>query len=817
MRNYLMTLAILASLNAFASQSQKAAIKNDSDILKSTQNTKLDDLLKKVEAIDVGTDGAITTANFACKDYSGRDVAQALNNLPPDILEKIKIVGDNGDHIMVTKDVKALTRQTPNTLLNKDNITLKPSAPLLTRENGAIADFVKMPGTIDVDGSGAFTIKKLKDTAKKVTIKGRVLDAATKEPLTGCTIGTQKDGSITQADINGNYKVAVDEGAVLTFTFVSYTTQAHKLAPGETVVNINMTASNKPVSEVVVRGYVRTRVNGKSYTGVTREVKDNPVGNVEQLLQGKATGLNIQNNTGAPSMRGSVNIRGLNVVVGAPLREVRIDPDYTYNPQLHTGNEDYNPINENQFTNPQTTPLSTFAVDVDKASYANVRRFINAGQLPPKDAVRIEELINYFNYNLPKPTNGDPVAIQAEIATAPWNEKHQLVRIGLRAKDVKTELLPASNLVFLVDVSGSMNQQNKLPLVKTSLKMLVDQLRPSDRVALVTYAGYVSITLASTPADQKETIKQAIDQLGAGGSTAGGAGLMMAYQVAQKNFIKKGNNRIIMATDGDFNVGASSNQAMEELITEERGRGISFSILGFGMGNYKDSKMELLADKGHGNYAYIDNITEATKSMVTEFGGTLFTVAKDVKLQVEFNPNTVQAYRLLGYENRLMAKEDFNNDTKLGGDMGVNHTVTALYEVIPVGIKHDFMGTVDPLKYQQPAKQVQQNGSTDIMTVKFRYKEPDGEQSKLQQLVINGNSVAINKASEDMRFAASVAAYGLLLRNSAFKQDANFKQLIKIAKGAKGEDDNGYRAEFIRLAESTSDIMKTMKLTANNN
>ncbi|MFD2144307.1 vWA domain-containing protein [Mucilaginibacter antarcticus] len=360
-----------------------------------------------------------------------------------------------------------------------------------------------------------------------------------------------------------------------------------------------------------------------------------------------------------------------------------------------------------------------------------------------------------------------------------------------------------------------MNEVNKLPLVKTALKMLVDQLRPKDRVALVTYAGYVSTALASTPANEKDKIKEAIDQLGAGGSTAGGAGLMTAYQVAQKSFIKKGNNRIIMATDGDFNVGAASNKAMEELIEEERGRGISLSILGFGMGNYKDSKMELLADKGHGNYAYIDNITEATKSMVTEFGGTLFTVAKDVKLQVEFNPNTVQAYRLLGYENRLMAKEDFNNDTKLGGDMGVNHTVTALYEIIPVGVKDDFMGTVDPLKYQQTQKQAQPNGSTDIMTVKFRYKEPDGEKSRLQQVVVNARSVAINSASEDMRFAASVAGYGMLLRNSAFKQNTNFEDLIKLAKGAKGKDDNGYRAEFIRLAESTRDMMKTMAAAVN--
>ncbi len=645
---------------------------------------------------------------------------------------------------------------------------------------------------------------------KTQTVTGKITDAITGEPLPGASVGVVKSNIVTQTDVNGKYKIAVKPGSTLLFSFMGYNMQSVQLQPKQKVLDVTLTANTKPLNEVAIRGYVkrnRDQTTGSSYIITGKEVQDNPVGNTEQLLQGKVVGLNIQNKYGKKADKSLP----APIVVDYHERADRI----AYSPT--PGPEDYDQITENQFINPVATPLSTFAVDVDKASYANVRRFINAGQLPPKNAVRIEELINYFNYNLPKPTNGDPVAIQTEIATAPWNDKHQLVRIGLRAKDVSTDKLPASNLVFLVDVSGSMSDVNKLPLVKTSLKMLVDQLRATDKVALVTYAGYVSIALPSTQADQKEAIKQAIDQLGAGGSTAGGAGLMMAYQVAQKNFIKKGNNRIIMATDGDFNVGASSNQAMEELITEERGRGISLSILGFGMGNYKDSKMELLADKGHGNYAYIDNITEATKSMVTEFGGTLFTVAKDVKVQVEFNPNTVQAYRLLGYENRLMAKEDFNNDSKLGGDMGINHTVTALYEIIPVGVKDDFMGTVDPLKYQQPAKSAQPNGSTDIMTVKFRYKEPDGEKSKLQQVVVNGKAVTIDKATDDMRFTAAVAAYGMLLRNSAFKQDASIKRLVKMAKSAKGEDDNGYRAEFIRLAESTGDIMKSTKFTASNN
>jgi Ca-activated chloride channel family protein len=640
---------------------------------------------------------------------------------------------------------------------------------------------------------------KHKAAIKKQTVSGKIVDAATNDPLPGANVGITDKGVLTQADINGNYKVTVESGSTLVFSFVSYNAVSVKLKPGQKVLNISMSANSKALNDVVVRGYVkrnREQTTGSSYIIIGKEVQDNAVGNVAQLLQGKTRGLNIQN---AP---------------GADYTPTKPISGYLPIPVTAPGTEDYDRIVENQFTDPKTTPLSTFAVDVDRASYANIRRFINAGQLPPKNAVRIEELINYFNYNLLEPINGDPVAIQTELATAPWNSKHQLVRIGLKAKDVKTDKLPASNLVFLVDVSGSMSDANKLPLVKTSLKMLVDQLRPIDHVALVTYAGYVGVALESTPADQKEKIKEAIDRLGAGGGTAGGAGLMMAYQVAQKNFIRKGNNRIIMATDGDFNVGASSNKDMEDLIEEERKTGVSLSILGFGMGNYKDSKIELLADKGHGNYAYIDNITEATKSMVTEFGGTLFTVAKDVKLQVEFNPAKVQAYRLLGYENRLMAKEDFNNDAKLGGDMGVNHTVMALYEIIPVGVNDNFVGSVDPLKYQIPATVAKGNNSTELMTVKFRYKEPESEKSKMQLVVLNDKPVTISKASDDFRFAAAVAEYGMLLRNSAFKQDADFKQLIKMAKKAKGEDENGYRAEFIRLAESTADIIKTMNITA---
>lgn len=333
--------------------------------------------------------------------------------------------------------------------------------------------------------------------------------------------------------------------------------------------------------------------------------------------------------------------------------------------------ESYAGFTENKFLNALEEALSTFAIDVDAASYSNFRRFINNGQLPPLDAVRIEEMVNYFQYDLQGPSGREPVAIHTELATAPWNPEHHLLRIGLKAKSIPTENLPASNLVFLIDVSGSMMGANRLPLAKSSVKMLVDQLRDKDHVAIVTYAGSADVALESTPGSQKTKIKDAIEALSAGGSTAGGAGLQLAYRTARQHFIKGGNNRIILASDGDFNVGASSDGDMEQLIAKERESGVSLSVLGFGMGNLKDSKMELLANKGHGNYAYIDNIPEARKAMVTEFGGTLFTVAKDVKVQVEFNATKVQAYRLLGYENRLLEEQDFNNDATLGGDMGV--------------------------------------------------------------------------------------------------------------------------------------------------
>lgn len=469
--------------------------------------------------------------------------------------------------------------------------------------------------------------------------------------------------------------------------------------------------------------------------------------------------------------------------------------------------EEYDAIHENIFLGALQNPLSTFSIDVDAASYSNVRRFINNGQRPPKDAVRIEEMINYFSYDYKQPRNQEPFAIYTEISEAPWNKMHKLVHIGLQGKNIPTENLPASNLVFLIDVSGSMSQPNKLPLLKASFKLLVNQLRSQDKVAIVVYAGAAGQVLPPTSGACKEQIIEVLDKLEAGGSTAGGAGIQLAYKIAKENFQSNGNNRVIIATDGDFNVGESSNASMERLIEQKRSDGIFLTVLGFGMGNYKDSKMEILADKGNGNYAYIDNILEAQKVLVNEFGGTLFTIAKDVKLQIEFNPVKVKAYRLIGYENRVLRNEDFNNDKKDAGDLGSGHTVTALYEIIPVGVESEFY-TVDKLKYQHTEMNAVATDTKELMTIKFRYKSPDQETSKLIVHELTDKEVALKNASYNFKWSAAVAGFGMMLRESEFVGDFGLDELIKLAEESKGEDKEGYRLEFINLLKTQSVLAK---------
>jgi Ca-activated chloride channel family protein len=461
--------------------------------------------------------------------------------------------------------------------------------------------------------------------------------------------------------------------------------------------------------------------------------------------------------------------------------------------------EAYARIEENRFLAALTNPLSTFSIDVDAASYSNVRRFLSAGQLPPADAVRLEELVNYFPYRYADPDGSDPFSVTTEVGSCPWAADHRLVRIGLQGRHVATDKLPPSNLVFLIDVSGSMMSPDKLPLVKQAFRALVGELRAQDRVAIVVYAGAAGLVLPPTSGDDKRTILEALDRLEAGGSTAGGAGLRLAYDVAREHFLRDGNNRVILATDGDFNVGVSSDAEMIRLVEARRSEGTFLTVLGFGTGNLKDTKMEQMADKGNGHYAYIDTFREAQKMFVQEFGGTLFTIAKDVKIQVEFNPAKVQAYRLLGYENRLMAKEDFADDRKDAGELGAGHTVTALYEIVPVGARPVAL-VDDSLVYQHTSLRPGAAGSPDLMTVRLRYKEPSGTTSKLLTSRIEDRSPG--RASEDMRFATSVAAFAMLLRDSENKGSVTFDQVIEMARGARGSDPEGYRGEFIGMVQA---------------
>jgi len=499
------------------------------------------------------------------------------------------------------------------------------------------------------------------------------------------------------------------------------------------------------------------------------------------------------------SVVGAVSAVQAEYAISAPL------PAYSYDSEK---NEEYSSFAENRFKDAKSDPLSTFSLDVDVASYSNVRRMINQGQKPEKDAVRIEQFINYFSYDYPNPTGNHPINILTETQPCPWNKQDLLVRIGVKAKEIPSENIPASNFVFLIDVSGSMESPNRLPLVKSSLKLLTNNLRDKDRVAIVVYAGAAGEALPSTSGADKQKIFEALDALSAGGSTAGGAGIELAYKTAQKNFIKGGNNRIILCTDGDFNVGVSSDKGLENLIEEKRQTGIYLTVLGYGMGNYKDSKLQILSQKGNGNHAYIDNLQEANRVLVQEFGSTMYAVAKDVKMQVEFNPAYVSAYRLIGYESRLLNKEDFNDDTKDAGELGAGHTVTAFYEIIPTGVKNPY-GGVDELKYQKTSSQETKQGvkNDEMMTVKLRYK-PIGSESSVKMEIPVMTSDKNKTPSADFTFASAVAMFGQLLRNSDFKGTATYDNVTALARKGFSEDKQGYRHEFVRLAEAMKQLEK---------
>ncbi|AVM55026.1 VWA domain-containing protein [Capnocytophaga sp. oral taxon 864] len=573
--------------------------------------------------------------------------------------------------------------------------------------------------------------------AQEYEVTGTVTDDA-KDPLPGVSIVIKGTTQGTQTDFDGKYTIKVKNGDILEFSYIGMKIKQVKVT-GQKIINVVLEEDNVTLQEVVVTtGYVgkRNRKKDKQKKAVTYDI---------------------------------------------------------YEPSRET----YKAIDESGFKSTATDPVTTFSADVDKASYSNVRRMINYGQKPDEDAVRIEELINYFDYNYTPPAEGSKAPLNATttLSSCPWNPDNYLLRIGLQAKKIDLTKAPPSNIVFLIDTSGSMDSPNKMPLLKASFKLLLDNLRSEDRIAIVVYASQTGVLLPSTSAKEKKKISKVIDDLVASGSTAGGAGLQTAYKVAKKNFLPKGNNRIILATDGDFNVGISSRDKLQRLVEEERNNGIYISVLGYGMRNYRDDMAETIADKGNGNYAYIDNLTEAKRVLVNEFGGTFYTVAKDVKLQLEFNPQYVKEYRLVGYENRALANEDFEDDKKDAGEIGAGHTVTALYELVPAK-----GATTDGLRYQ---KQVEKGFANELAFLKIRYKDPIVKDAKSveESTPIPFTLTEFAKTDDDYRFASAVAEWGMLLRNSKYKAKSSYSQVLDLAKNAIGKDEEGYRKEFIRLVE----------------
>jgi Ca-activated chloride channel family protein len=620
-------------------------------------------------------------------------------------------------------------------------------------------------------GALFLTMPVLLFAGKTGTITGKVTDAATSRGLAGVQIVIEGTTQGAASDERGEYLIA-------------------RIPPGKyTLIARMMGYAQVKVLDVIVNKNDTTRVNiqmkASSIEGETVTVRGemfNIYPDISSSLLSKS-GLSEYKYQAAPQNAG-----------GAMM--------LTAEPAIDWNTEEYDKITESGFLEVLRTPLSTFAADVDAASYANARRFIMQDQLPYKDAVRSEEFINYFDYDYPEPEGDHPLSINIEYGHCPWNPEHNLVHIGLQGKKLKREETRPSNLVFLLDVSGSMNHPKKLPLLKKAFNLLVDQLNDQDRVAIVVYAGAAGLVLPSTPGSEKATIKASIEQLSAGGSTAGGAGIQLAYNVAKENFIKEGNNRIILATDGDFNVGISSTSELTRFIEERRKDGIFLTVLGFGMGNYKDHRLQELADRGNGNHAYIDNIMEAKKILVNEITATLYTIAKDVKIQVEFNPAKIESYRLVGYENRRLQDRDFEDDTKDAGEIGAGHTVTALYEVIPADPQKK-NESLD-LKYQTTTVRKDAAGTDEILTVRIRYKKPDEDKSIEFSKTLKGGAADPMKLSDNYRFSAAVAEFAMILRDSEFKAESSLRGVKQLARSAIGKDPYGYRAEFLTLVDRVS-------------
>lgn len=693
-------------------------------------------------------------------------------------------------------------------------------------------------------------------TLQEKTITGTVTSDGV--PLPGATVtiaGTQQG---TQTNEFGKFTLKANQGDVLEISFLGKETKTVTVGTGN-VINVVLATSSNALECVQIVGAMGIKKNKKSRTVASQKTQSATFSKSrdKNALSGKITGVQITNASGAVGATSKIVLRGNSSFTGNEKALVVIDGKISSTDDLKNlppevikdinvvkskqgmalfgiqatngaiiinttddygdiklkkkivihpieiDTDEYDSFVENPFENSAVTPLSTFSIDVDNASYTNIRKFINNGQSVPKDAVRVEEMMNFFKYSYAQPTNDNPFSINTEYGDCPWNTNHKLVKIGLQGKEIPSGNLPNSNFVFLIDVSGSMSSENKLPLVIESLKVLTKQLRNEDKISIVVYAGAAGLVLPATSGNDKEKIIASLENLQAGGSTAGGEGIELAYKVAEENFIKGGNNRVIIATDGDFNVGASSDSDMISLIEEKRKSDVFLTCLGYGMGNYKDSKLEKLADKGNGNYAYIDNMQEANRFLGKEFKGSMFAIAKDVKIQIEFNPKHVQNYRLIGYENRKLRNEDFTNDAIDAGELGSGHTVTALYEIIPVGVKSDFSLAPIDLKYSK-TKTENDSLANELATIKFRYKKPDGNKSIEIVQTIENQAINLENCSEDFKFCSAVAWFGLKLRASKLITNTNKSAILELAMKSKTKDIEGYRSEFIRLVESAN-------------
>ena len=842
-------IAVAASLLLFVSIGYQF-LKSDKDIIKIENPVVIEnkDTIQNVSPLKIEKpeEKVVVSAKVESEKNSNAETISQESILKNSIKKEQQVVSVFNDSLIKLNDLIALDEE-KNKLVSKAIPTVKISSEeinKLTGERlitGIVMDSYNIPlpgATVVIKGTsqgtntdfdGKFSIRVKKGETLEFSYVGMQIKTTKIDNSTNLNIALADDSTLEEVVVVG-YGTTTKEAYTGTATKISsseikkdrkknkekVSQPASTTSPLSGYVSGVQIAQNIPQNNVRIRGVASIKSGNEPL--IILDGKPISQKEMQVLSPNDIQDITILKDASANSVYGNRGNNGVIVITSKSgkveklskrqlkkklkeLEEAQKQAPIQWPVNDPTQDESYESLEENAFESPSTAPLSTFSIDVDNASYTNIRRFINNGQTVPKDAVRVEEMVNFFKYNYTEPTNEHPFSIHTVYSDCTWNSNHKVLKVGLQGKNIPNDNLSASNLVFLVDVSGSMNDQNKLPLLKQSMKILVEQLRKKDKVSIVVYAGAAGIVLPPTSGDEKKTIIDALEKLQAGGSTAGGEGIELAYKIAQENFVKNGNNRVILATDGDFNVGASSDTDMQTLIEEKRKSGVFLTCLGYGMGNYKDSKMETIANKGNGNYAYIDNIQEANRFLGKEFKGSMFAIAKDVKIQIEFNPQHVQAYRLIGYENRKLKDEDFVNDAIDAGELGSGHTVTALYEIIPTNIKSDFFKEPIDLKYSKTESSSTIFGN-ELATIKFRYKKPDGEKSIEMVQVIENKSIPIENSSDDFKFSSAVAWFGLKLRDSKLVQNKDSEAIKTLAKKGLSNDNEGYKAEFIRLVET---------------